>query len=84
MEAADTSLNDSGPYEKIEEEEPQRPPIGTLGDFISLNGDENKQDRLIWIAGGVIALPSQVPMWRRLEKLHQRNLKTDFSICKLI
>jgi len=47
MEAADTSLNDSGPYEKIEEEEPQRPPIGTLGDFISLNGDENKQDRLI-------------------------------------
>ena len=57
-ENTDVSLNDSGPYEKIkdesriqEEETPRRPPVGTLGDFISLSGyssgEENQQDRLI-------------------------------------
>ena len=49
----DVSLNDSGPYEKIQETEAvKRPPIGTLEDFISLagysSGEENtKEDRLI-------------------------------------
>ena len=56
MEVTDTSLNDSGPYEKIAEDEgtqaaaaatPMRPPLPNLGDYISLNGDDNAQDRLI-------------------------------------
>ena len=58
MEVTDTSLNDSGPYEKIAEDEgtqaaaaatpmQMRPPLPSLGDYISLNGDDDAQDRLI-------------------------------------
>ena len=45
-------LDDSGPYEKIpdddEEEDsvPQRPPIGQLGDFISLAGYSSEDEDL--------------------------------------
>ena len=43
-------LDDSGPYEQVpgevEEEEVSRPPVGTLGDFISLAGYSSEEEEV--------------------------------------
>ena len=44
-EAGDEGLDDSGPYERIDSgEEEARPPIGQLGDFISLAGYSSEEE----------------------------------------
>ena len=49
-DAADDKLDDSGPYEKIasddDEEVVRRPPVGQLGDFISLAGYSSEDEEL--------------------------------------